>query len=84
MLNPSPQPADFAPREPFHPKLKIVTQQSLVARSVRLAQAGQKEAATDLIHAMLRALHYPLSVVRESIDLKIVALPPAPDSGGAS
>lgn len=68
---------------PFHPQCRIIPQEKILARGVRLVNAGHQAAAVDLVHAMESALRFAKKVDRASIKLTLTALP-TPASGGAS
>jgi hypothetical protein len=81
----SPAGAVFGPASPFpfastqnpvvHPLCRVVSEEQLVRRATRRMLAGQVEAARDLLHAMLRAQHYPQPVSRPTVELRTMPKP---------
>jgi hypothetical protein len=65
-------PPNFVPAELFHPKLSIVTEGRVLKRAGEKFLAWDKVGATDLMHALLRATHYPVPVARESVRIEAV------------
>lgn len=68
-------PAGFVPGAPFHPALRIVTEQQVLTRVAGLTVRGQTEAAKDLAYALIKARLYPqLAPKREALKLDLIQL----------
>jgi hypothetical protein len=65
-------PPNFVPAESFHPKLTIVQAHRVLNRVGKKLLAGDQAGAGDLMHALLRATHYPTPVARESVRIEVV------------